>query len=104
MSDEDLRLAHPVTDQEGVVRGYMIMCPGCKSGHMFDTNHPTQKRNWGFNGDLMKPTFTPSMLVYTGPGRHTEHQCHSFVTDGRIRFLDDCEHDLKGKIVDLEPF
>lgn len=29
--------------------------------------------------------------------------CHSFVTDGKIRFLNDCTHDLAGQTVDLKP-
>jgi hypothetical protein len=28
--------------------------------------------------------------------------CHSYVTDGKIRFLDDCTHELAGKTVELE--
>jgi hypothetical protein len=27
--------------------------------------------------------------------------CHSFVTDGRIQFLEDCTHELAGQTVDL---
>lgn len=27
--------------------------------------------------------------------------CHSFVTDGKIRFLNDCTHDKAGQILDL---
>jgi hypothetical protein len=79
---------------------------------------------WGWNGDVNKPTFTPSILCtgrrFTKKGE-AEYQawydagcskpapqfdaadtvCHSYVTDGRIRFLDDCTHHLKGQTVDL---
>ena len=27
--------------------------------------------------------------------------CHSFITDGRIQFLGDCTHELKGQTVEL---
>ena len=27
--------------------------------------------------------------------------CHSFVTDGRIQYLDDCTHELRGQTIDL---
>jgi hypothetical protein len=27
--------------------------------------------------------------------------CHSFVTDGRIQFLNDCTHPLAGQTVDI---
>ena len=32
------------------------------------------------------------------------HRCHSFVTDGKIRFLNDCTHEMAGETVDLEKF
>ena len=30
--------------------------------------------------------------------------CHSFVTDGKIRYLNDCTHHLKGQTVELLDF
>lgn len=92
---------------------------------------PSNKARWGFNGNFDRPTFTPSILArwyemseeserrldageqapLTGamrpdgtperrwPGR--DMVCHSFVTDGRIQFLDDCTHALRGQTVDL---
>lgn len=81
---------------------------------------------WTFNGDYDKPTFTPSILVRNGHFSdhwkkgdpcwctfNREHpdkasftciRCHSFVTGGRIQFLDDCTHDLRGQTVDLQSF
>ena len=58
-----------------------------------------------------KPTFNPSMLVNKdlnnpddrGNG-YVRHRCHSFVRDGKIQFLNDCTHELKGQTVSLEPF
>ena len=35
------------------------------------------------------------------PAPFTCHVCHSFVTDGRIRFLGDCTHALKGQTVPI---
>lgn len=71
---------------------YLIMCPGCNSGHLFD-------KRWTFNGDLLKPTFKPSMLVNAGHPEET--RCHSFVTDGKIQFLGDCDHELVNQTVEL---
>lgn len=68
------------------------MCPGCKTGHWFD------KDIWTFNGDMSYPTISPSVLI-TGGG--TNMRCHSFITDGKIKFLDDCTHELAGQTVDL---
>lgn len=73
---------------------YLFHCPGCGFGHHVDP------RRWSFNGDLKRPTVKPSLLVH--PGNNT-HRCHSFITDGRIRFLSDCGHALAGQTVDLGP-
>lgn len=67
----------------------VFMCPACKCGHWFNDT-------WNFNGDMVNPTVTPSILTVGAFGK-----CHSFITDGKIQFLDDCEHDLKGQTVPL---
>jgi hypothetical protein len=56
-------------------------------------------KGWQFNGDVEKPTFTPSLLAFNSPPPNG--RCHSFVKDGRIQFLGDCTHELKGQTVDL---
>ena len=68
---------------------YVIECPACGYGHPFhvDASHPNGAR-WTFNGDMNRPTFSPSMLCMPdGPKR-----CHSFVRDGKIQFLADSWH------------
>lgn len=99
-------------------------CPGCNEAHYIPVaDQHSPGRNWGFNGNVSKPTFTPSILVRTGhyvtgrgPGdcyctwdRKDQAEfadmkcsvCHSFVTDGRILFLSDCTHALAGQTVDI---
>ncbi len=71
----------------------MFTCPGCNDFHAVTVIDDGGA--WGWNGSLTAPTFTPSVLV-TGVGR-----CHSFVTDGHIRFLNDCTHALAGTTVAL---
>ena len=56
----------------------------------------TQTPQWWWNGDTEKPTLQPSLMA-----RDTQHVCHSFVTDGVVRFLDDCTHELRGQCVHL---
>jgi hypothetical protein len=73
-------------------RGYLIFCPACNCGHEFIEGR------WTFNGDMDKPTFQPSMLVYKDD---PEKRCHSFVTNGRIQFLSDCGHKMRGQTVEL---
>lgn len=84
-----------------------FMCPGCKYLHAVKVDG---SRGWTFNGNGDRPTISPSVLVRTGsavdptfvdePG-DPPTVCHSFVTDGRIRFLSDSAHELAGQTVDL---
>lgn len=103
----------------GAVPGKFVhfRCPGCDSVHGITVESPN---GWGWNGDLERPTFTPSVLVHphktlidptlkgdalTAPENVTDTpRCHSFVTDGRIQFLGDCTHALAGQTVDLPPW
>ena len=96
-------------------------CPGCDEIHGVAVGAGPGPR-WNWNGNAEKPTFAPSILVRNGhyvpghenqcwctynaehpenPSKFTCGVCHSFVTDGRIQFLDDCTHALAGKTVDL---
>jgi hypothetical protein len=83
---------------------------------------------WSFNGDLNKPTFSPSLLIkgtrFSDVGQadydawavagypdrqgkpfdSVPHVCHSVVSDGMIHFLGDCTHELAGKTVPLPEF
>lgn len=80
-------------------------CPGCDDVHSVVVE---TQNGWGFNGDLERPTFTPSVLVRYGnrePGPlGVNAVCHSFVTDGRVQYLGDCTHTLAGQTVDLPPW
>lgn len=80
---------------DGTVHRWVFFCPGCGTIHHLSTG-------WTFNGDPERPTFSPSVLSY--PVEGIQPRCHSFVVDGRIQFLSDSEHDLKGKTVDLPLF
>lgn len=85
-------------------------CVGCNRDHYIQCGAPDGP-NWRWNGDAEKPTFTPSVLVtYDGADAGEDGappaRCHSFVTDGMIRYLDDCTHGLAGTTIvltDLEP-
>ena len=72
-----------------------FFCPGCNFAHSIAITGP---RAWKYNGNVEKPTVDPSILV-TMPT--TPIRCHSYVTDGQIRFLDDCWHVLRGHTVPL---
>lgn len=80
----------PISHDGKNTTGYMFMCPGCGEFH-----GPDLKR-WTFNGDLENPTFRPSIGVRVG-----DEYCHSYVTNGKIEFLGDSTHALKGQTVDM---
>ena len=77
----------------------LFVCPGCNGIHSI------KKGIWEFNDDLENPTIKPSILnksTYNGKER-VNYICHSFIADGKIKFLNDCTHKLAGKTVELMP-
>lgn len=94
-------------------------CPGCNMLHVMPTSNwkpedqehaemdprwRVNRAQWEFNGDLERPTFSPSLLVtYEWGPERKKCVCHSYVREGRIQFLHDCTHELAGKTVDLPP-
>ena len=97
-------------------------CPGCGNNHCINSiNDDTP--SWSWNGSFDYPTFSPSILIkngHYGEGYNGKDCwcnlkertgidsgfkcgiCHSFVTDGKIHYLEDCTHSYAGKIIDLQ--
>lgn len=106
--------------KDGIIIGCYIWCQGCRHVHFFPINlayyntfpNPekiTKKPVWIFNGDFERPTFTPSLRqYYNRPESHGERAgeevttCHNIVTDGKIQFCSDSQHDLKNQTLDLQ--
>ena len=82
----------------GATRKALIFyCEGCKGNHRVFVDTKV-KPSWSWNGDLEKPTLKPSIKVtYSRDGKC----CHSFVTNGMIKYLGDCYHELKNKTIPL---
>ena len=78
-------------------RQLIFMCPGCGCGHGIRTRGPAPV--WTFNENFERPTIQPSVLASVSAD--AAHRCHSYVTDGKIQFLNDCGHALAGQTVDL---
>lgn len=89
-----------------------LWCPGCEDVHCIDSER------WTFDGDMVRPSISPSILVRMygfphgidpAPGeiqKPGEQTCHSFVRGGVWEFLSDCTHSLAGQHVamaDVEP-
>lgn len=105
--------ARRVNDVAGRFYAVSFKCPGCKMDHTLPTQETASDMataRWHFNGDYERPTFSPSInahgaLNFDEPDERKDWMpdaiCHSFVTDGHIRFLDDCTHSLRGHTVEI---
>lgn len=80
-----------IDDRDGE-KTLLFFCPGCNRVHPFTVPR------WNWNGSMDKPTFSPSLLC---DGFTVERRCHSFVREGKIEYLSDCWHELKGKTVEI---
>jgi hypothetical protein len=82
-------------------------CPGCKKRHGVTVKPRGDVIPWEWNGDLEKPTLSPSVLVNGMRGNSSPEwdaanpRCHSFMREGKLEFLGDCEHELAGQTVDM---
>lgn len=80
-------------------------CPGCRELHCADTLTPNSNgATWGRDGDLARPTLSPSVLLridYGQAGKPPEI-CHCWIRGGRIEFCSDSTHELAGKTVAME--
>jgi len=81
-----------LVELEGVPDTLVFWCPGCECAHYLNTI------KWSFNGDFVKPTATPSLLVRV---RSAGSRCHFFIRDGQLQFLADSTHPLAGKTVPM---
>jgi Family of unknown function (DUF6527) len=81
---------------------HVIRCPACQETHHLLVK-PDHDRGWTFNGDMDQPTFSPSLLV-TYDGADGRRVCHSYIVGGRMGFLTDCTHAMRGQTVDLPHF
>lgn len=82
---------------------YGHWCPGCDKPHFFNISaqdHP-QGKKWDFNGDVVKPTFSPDMRVDDERGNVV---CRYYLTDGRLQFMGDCTHVYRNRTVPLPEF
>jgi hypothetical protein len=96
-------------DDAGNILDYAVYCTACRRLHYF----PNDGR-WSFNGDVDRPTFSPSMNEAIGPiddpdaaRKHGvkpggKARCHFIVTDGEITYCSDCTHHHCAKRMPLE--
>lgn len=91
-------------ERDGKKLGYLFTCPACGFGHKICTAdaHDEGWPIWELTGTPEAPTIRASILVWWDEGENRKPmRCHSYVTDGKIEFLQDCLHELKGQTVEL---
>ena len=89
------------------VVAYFVYCPACERAHRLiveceeDPSHV-----WQFSGTEELPTFTPSLLVESGPMRPGDpnHICHSYLTAGVWGFLNDSTHAMADQKIPMVDF
>lgn len=90
-------------------RGYAHWCPACEEIHIFATEGKNHSgASWTFDGNVNRPTFTPSMLITINPKTAPDYDpeeptdvCYYFLQNGTIQYLADCTHALKSQRVIL---
>lgn len=88
--------------EPGSQRLLLFFCPGCKCAHPYRVESAPHRVAagepvWQFNGNMERPSFTPSLLCSAST---PEHRCHLYLTDGKIAYQGDCHHQLAGQTVD----
>ena len=83
-------------------------CPACLGMHEFAVDQPNPSgAKWTFDGNILQPTFAPSMNIRIGPySRHVDGAmvtdvCHYFLQTGMLIFTADSTHKLAGQIIEL---
>lgn len=72
-------------------------CSGCQCVHI--VNLAGDRPRWDWNGDVDKPTLSPSIRVFwpANGDKPETTRCHYFLNAGVINYLDDsAEHTLRG--------
>ena len=72
-------------------------CPACKEMHVLPLD-----QGWKFNGDLIRPTFTPSFRHTFTKGHgclQITEICHYTMTEGKVFYYTDCTHHTRGEVI-----
>jgi hypothetical protein len=104
MSDTGpLVVVRQVRSQDGQHLGghALVWCPACDKLHALGVRGDDGSRaptEWEWNGDLERPTFSPSLLTWTGDRDNPDTRCHSYIRNGMWDYLADCTHALAGQV------
>lgn len=123
--EPDRKVLRPVQKApDGDGPEYLFFCPACGNCHGVWTGPRDEgKPVWTFNGNMERPTFSPSLKITEGrwtppvtpenleefkknpwPQEKVEYICHLNVTDGQLVYHGDSTHALAGKTIPMEAF
>ena len=73
-------------------------CPACFELHILHVTKPSPSTGaqWEWDGNVIEPTFSPSVEITKANGKKTVFRCHYTLQDGEIKYQEDCTHQLKG--------
>jgi hypothetical protein len=92
-----LRWWLPLSVRRGEKKSFfLVFCPACDAGHLFEV--PVGA---GQSIDYQAPTFMGLKLTGRGALGGVTVRCHLKVVNGRIKFLNDCPHAMRGKVVEM---
>lgn len=89
-----------INDHGKRYQSLVFVCPACvefgyEGVHMVPVNTDLVQ-SWEFDGNLEKPTLSPSLLT-----KYREGVCHSFLKNGQFQYLADCTHSMALLTVDI---
>lgn len=94
-------------ERKGATVSYFLLwCPACGFGHVFE--YP----RWSFNGNLDKPTFTPSLRIFVRITKEVDDKlidtgeirtvCHFNLVDGQLQYAGDNPHQFNSQIITMQ--
>jgi Family of unknown function (DUF6527) len=78
----------------------VFYCLGCRRYHSINVNSQTEA-SWQFNGDFVKPSISPSILI---KDMNENIICHSNIKEGMITYEEKGIHDLIGMTLPMSEF
>lgn len=89
---------------------YGYWCPACREIHEVAVafKNPSNA-SWHFDGNMLFPTFMPSINIRIGPYRDGDvgvfrtDVCHHFLKAGFLEYQTDCTHGMAGQRMPLPP-
>lgn len=91
--------------------GISHWCPACGEVHNFSLKPTENGSCWRWNGNIVAPSFMPSMSITRMKPMDGKPQnawplvsrCHYWLKNGKLEFLADCTHRMKGVTMSLPP-